>query len=170
MPRFSTLARFARFFTPWSYGLRVGFVLALLVSPAKSAEVNAKLAQTLFREGREALASGDDATACAKFAESVQRTERARRFMSKWWRWNWLFLDVPLGLGGACAQIVNFDEVFQDAGTNGAENDAGSDACTKTIDQWNRHGCTGRECHLRIEIVDSRQRRRSSGNFVHGLW
>lgn len=50
--------------------------LSALSGAALAADGDEKRAETLFREGREALARGDNAGACAKFTESIRLTRR----------------------------------------------------------------------------------------------
>src|SRR5262245_19238484 len=53
-----------------------GCLAVLAAGPAHAGDAEERRAETLFREGREALARGDNTTACAKFAESVRHTRR----------------------------------------------------------------------------------------------
>jgi hypothetical protein len=55
--------------------LALSGALLALAGPAHADDGDDKRAEALFREGREALARGDNATACAKFAESVRLTQ-----------------------------------------------------------------------------------------------
>lgn len=60
---------------PRCFALALVAGLVSLAPPSRAAEGDDKRAEALFREGRDALAKGDDATACLKFAESVRLTQ-----------------------------------------------------------------------------------------------